>query len=71
MYFNNFTDGPVPINDTQNSPLRKGQIYTKDAHCAETNDKSIFRFLQFLSPLPLKRDQIYMKDAHCAETNEK
>ena len=42
--------GPVPINDTQTStPLRRGQIYKKDAHCTETNIKYIFRFFYFLS----------------------
>ena len=28
-------------------PLRSGHIHVKDAHCAETNKKSIFRFLFF------------------------
>ena len=26
-------------------PIRNGQIFLKDAQCAETNEKSIFRFL--------------------------
>ena len=29
------------------SPLRNGQIFMKDAQCAETNEKLIFRFLLF------------------------
>ena len=31
-------------------PLRSGHIYKKDAHCAEPNEKSIFRFLFFVLP---------------------
>ena len=34
---------PVPSKDIQT-----GQIFMKDAKCAETNEKSIFRYLQFL-----------------------
>ena len=29
-------------------PSRSGHIYMKDAHCAEPNEKLIFRFFQFL-----------------------
>ena len=42
--------GLSPINDMQ-TPTRSemnGQIYMKDAHCAETIEKSIFLFLRFL-----------------------
>ena len=41
--------GPVPITDMQ-TPLpllRNDHIYTTDAQCAEMDEKSIFRFLQF------------------------
>ena len=36
--------GPFPIKDMQTfpPPLRSGQIYMNDAHCAETNEKSVF-----------------------------
>ena len=33
--------GPVRSIDMQTSPLRNGQIFMKDAQCAETNEKSI------------------------------
>ena len=41
--------GLFPIKDMQTLPpsLRNSQIYMKDANCAETNEKSIFRFLFF------------------------
>ena len=38
--------GHVLIHDMQTPPpLRNDQIFMKDAQCAETNEKSIFRFL--------------------------
>ena len=40
--------GFFPTNDMQApSPLRSGNICMKDAHSAESNEKSIFRFLFF------------------------
>ena len=29
------------------TPLRSGHLYIKDAQCAETNEKSYFRFSDF------------------------
>ena len=37
--------GPVPSKDMQTPPLRNGPIFMKNAQCAETNEKSIFRFI--------------------------
>ena len=39
---------PIPSKDMQTLPLSYGYIFLKDAHCAETNEKSILRFLEFL-----------------------
>ena len=44
------------------TPLRNGHYYMKDAHCAETNEKS--------AP-PLRNSQIPLRDEQCVETNEK
>ena len=46
----NSSIGFFPTKDMQNpphTPLRSGHIYMKDAHSAESNEKSIFRFLFF------------------------
>ena len=37
--------GFFPTKDVQTPPLRSGHSYMKDAECAESNEKSIFRFL--------------------------
>ena len=41
--------GPVPRKHVQtpSSPLRSGHIYMRDAHSAESNEKSCFRFFIF------------------------
>ena len=43
----NRNNGPVTKKDMQTSPLRNGHLYMKVAQCAETNDKSCFRFFRF------------------------
>ena len=41
--------GPVPINDKQTAPpLCFDPIFIKDAQCAGTDEKTVFRFLRFL-----------------------
>ena len=41
--------GPVPSKDIQTlAPLNFAPIFMKDAHSAESNEKSFFRCLQFL-----------------------
>ena len=43
------TMGTNPSKDMKTSPLiRSGEIYTKDAHNAESNEKWYFRFFRFL-----------------------
>ena len=39
--------GPVPRNDKQIPPLSFDPTFMKDGQCAESNEKSIFRFLFF------------------------
>ena len=60
----------------QTLPLKKGQIYMKDAHCAEMNEKSISRFLLFLffeiwsfKFNLLAKKNFDPKDEQCSETN--
>ena len=61
--------------------LRNSHICMKDAQCAETNEKSIFRFLQFLvfefwlnfleyfdHLTKMKKNNSVPEDAQCSET---
>ena len=74
----------VPICRLQTlPPLKNGQIYMKDAHCAATNEKSIFRFLRFLFfelwsivlchlnfiKCVTKEEILFPKVAQCSETD--
>ena len=45
--FLRYYPGPVPCKDPSPPPLRSGHIHMKDAHSAESNEKSYFRFLFF------------------------
>ena len=48
-------------------PLRNGHIYMKDAHCAETNEKSALSQVRMCRLI----SQILLRDKQCVETNEK
>ena len=48
VYFSLQKLGPVPSKDMQTPPLSNCQTFMKDAQCAETNEKSIFRFWRHL-----------------------
>ena len=57
-----------PSKDMQNPPpLRTGHLYMKDAQCAETNEKSYFRFLVFdllvvkELPIRLQKNNFFQK----------
>ena len=39
--------GPVPSKD-MHTPLKSGPFFMKDAHSAESNEKSCIRFFRFL-----------------------
>ena len=41
------TVGPVPCKNMQNPPFSFASIFLKDAHSAESNEISIFRYLIF------------------------
>ena len=45
----------------------------KDAHCAETNEKSALSQVKMCRPPPppLRNSQILLRDEECVETNEK
>ena len=46
--FLRYYPGPVPCKDPSPPPLRSGHIHMKDAHSAESNEKSYFRYFRFL-----------------------
>ena len=67
---------PVPSKDMQIPPLIGDENFLKDAHSADSNENSIFRFLftELLSKcvttkknrFPFKNGKIYMKDSSLA-----
>ena len=66
------------VNDRQTSPLKKSRFFKiqNNAQCSETNEKSIFQFLQFfifeirsLNLNHLAKKYIVLKNAQCFETD--